>query len=423
MTAKRRNACEVAVIGAGPYGLSVAAHLKQTGLSTRVFGEPMSFWRRHMPKGMRLRSPWRATNLSDPDAVLSLDVFAAEHGTNRSEPLALDKFVAYGEWFQDRAVPDLDRRAVRRVDGAANGFQLALADGENFAAGRVVIATGLANQEFRPEAFHGLPAALVSHTSEHADFAPFRGRHVAVVGRGQSACESAALLAEAGATVELISRGAVHWLGATTNRPVETTAIDRLRETLAAPTAVGPFPLSWLVEVPALVRHIPFALRDRFTRRCLKAGAAGWLKPRFDNVTCNEARAIVAARTQSGRIVLELDNGPRSFDHVILGTGYHVDISRLGILSPQLLRNIVCADGSPLLRGGFESSVAKLHFVGSSAVKSFGPLMRFVAGASYAARAVTDAALSRHARRSSPEFPPAVAPVHSRSAADPAPPR
>jgi cation diffusion facilitator CzcD-associated flavoprotein CzcO len=423
MTAKRRNACEVAVIGAGPYGLSVAAHLKQAGLSTRVFGEPMSFWRRHMPKGMRLRSPWRATNLSDPGAALSLDAFATEHGADRGEPLALDKFVAYGEWFQDSAVPELDHRAVHRVDGTANGFQLELADGEIFAAGRVVIATGLANQDYRPQAFHGLPTALVSHTCEHADFAPFRGRHVAVVGRGQSACESAVLLAESGATVELISRGAVHWLGATTNEEVEPTAIGRLRETLAAPTAVGPFPLSWLVEAPALVRHIPVALRDRFTTRCLKAGAAGWLKPRFPNVICNQARAIVAARPQSDRIVLELDNDPRGFDHVVLGTGYHVDISRLGILSPQLLRNIACADGSPLLRSGFESSVAKLHFVGSSAVKSFGPLMRFVAGTSYAARAVTRAALGRGARRSSPEFPPAVSPVHSRSAADPAPPR
>jgi cation diffusion facilitator CzcD-associated flavoprotein CzcO len=423
MTSKRRNACEVAVIGAGPYGLSVAAHLKQAGLSTRVFGEPMSFWRRHMPKGMRLRSPWRATNLSDPGGALTLDAFAAEHGADRSEPLALDKFAAYGEWFQDHAVADLDRRAVRRVDGSANGFQLELVDGEIFASGRVVIATGLANQDYRPQAFHGLPAALVSHTCEHVDFAPLRGRHVAVVGRGQSACESAALLAESSATVELISRGAVHWLGATTNRQVEPTAIGRFRETLAAPTAVGPFPLSWLVEAPVLVHHLPVVLRDRFTARCLKAGAAGWLKPRFDNVKCNEARAIAAARTRSGRILLELDNGPRSFDHVVLGTGYHVDISRLGMLSPQLLRHVACADGSPLLRSGFESSVAKLHFVGSSAVKSFGPLMRFVAGASYAARAVTAAALGRRAWRSGSEFAPAVVPMHSRSAADAAPPR
>src|SRR6202165_4728041 len=173
MTSKRLNACEVAVIGAGPYGLSVAAHLRQAGLSTRVFGEPMSFWRRHMPKGMRLRSQWRATNLSDPGGALSLDAFAAEHGADRGEPLALDKFVAYGEWVQAHAVPDLDRRAVRRVDGSANGFQLELADGEIFASGRVVIATGLANQDYRPEAFRGLPAALVSHTCEHADFAPF----------------------------------------------------------------------------------------------------------------------------------------------------------------------------------------------------------------------------------------------------------
>jgi FAD-dependent urate hydroxylase len=419
MTAKRYNACEVAVIGAGPYGLSVAAHLRQAGLSTRVFGEPMSFWRDHMPKGMRLRSPWHATNISNPDASLSLDAYSSHDGT----PLPLEKFVAYGIWFQEHAVPDVDRRTVRLVDVTSNGFRLELTDGEIFAADRVVVATGLAKQDFRPHAFRGLPAALVTHTSEHADFAPMRGKHVAVVGRGQSACESAALLAEAGAEVELICRGDVRWLGAATNSPIAGHAmVARLREVLAAPSAVGPFPLSWLVEVPAVVRRLPFELRDRFTRRCLKPAAAGWLKPRFDSVKCHAGHEIMATHTADGRIVIELDDGPRSFDHVVLGTGYRVDISRLGILSPQLLGKIACADGSPLLRSGFEASVPKLYFVGSAAVKSFGPLMRFVAGAPCAARSIARAAIARRARRSVSEFPTAGTRLPDRTAADVPPP-
>jgi cation diffusion facilitator CzcD-associated flavoprotein CzcO len=412
MTSKRLNACEVAVIGAGPYGLSVAAHLEHAGLSTRVFGEPMSFWRHHMPKGMRLRSPWRATHLSAPGGALSLDAFAA-HGTDRDKPLPLETFVAYGAWFCGRAVANVDGRAVQRIDGASNGFRLELEDGEIFAASRVVVATGLANQDYRPPAFRDLPPALVSHACEHADFAPLRGKHVAVIGRGQSACESAGLLAEAGATVELISRGAVHWLGATTAQTAEPSPIWALREALAAPSAVGPFPLSWLVEVPAVVRRMPSAMRDRFSARCLKAGAAGWLKPRFANVTCNTGRTIVGARADNGRIVVELDNGPRTFDHVVLGTGYKIDIARLGIFSPQLLRHIASVDGSPSLRSGFESSVPKLHFVGSYAVKSYGPLMRFVAGVPYAARAVTAAALARSTRRDAAELAATFAPTAS----------
>jgi cation diffusion facilitator CzcD-associated flavoprotein CzcO len=237
-----------------------------------------------------------------------------------------------------------------------------------------------------------------------------RGRHVAVIGRGQSACESAALLAEADADVELICRGEVCWLGTTSSDvPMRSVAVE-LRELLAAPSAVGPFPLSWLVEFPAIAQHMPFAMRDWFNKRCLKSGAAGWLKPRFDAVKRNEGRAIIGARANAGRITLDLDNGSRSFDHAILGTGYRIDVSRLDFLSPQLLASIASIEGSPQLRSGFESNVPKLHFAGSYAVKSFGPLMRFVAGAPYAARAITSAALGHRARRADNELTGALAP-------------
>ncbi len=400
MTAKQTNACEVAVIGTGPYGLSIAAHLAQAGVSTRVFGQPMSFWRDHMPKGMRLRSPWRATHISDPDRAMSLDAFAIEHNTAIGEPLSLERFIAYGTWFQQRALPDVDRRTVQLLEAAGSGFQMTLAGGEICAASRVVIATGLANQEFRPAAFQDLPAALVSHTCEHADFAPFRGKHVAVVGRGQSACESAVLLAEAGAEVELICRDEIRWLGATANEARTQKSAPSLREALSAPSAVGPFPLDWLVELPAAVHRMPPGLRDWFTKRCLKAGAAGWLKPRFGAIKCLSGRAIVAAHCRGHRIALDLDNGSRAFDHVVLGTGYRIDLARIHFLSPQLAGRIACTDGSPLLRAGFELSVPKLHFAGSYAVRSFGPLMRFIAGAPYTARAITAAARAGRAQLS-----------------------
>lgn len=394
MSSGQAKSCEVAVVGAGPYGLSVAAHLKRAGIAAHVFGEPMAFWRHNMPKGMILRSPWRATHLSDPGRALSLEAYASSCGIDSGKALPLEKFVAYGEWFQRHAVPDVDRRAVRLIDTARNGFRLRLADGDILSADRVIVATGLLNQDYRPPLFQHLPPALVSHTSEHADLSAFRGKRVAVVGRGQSACESAALLDEAGAAAEIISHGAIHWLGVSTNA-AGTTLRRRLREVLASPSEVGPFPLSWLVEVPGLVRLLPPEIRGEFTRRCLKAGAAGWLKPRFTNIVCNPGRSITGARVLGDRIALDLDNAARTFDHVLLGTGYRVDMSRLGILAPQLLERIACVEGSPLLGSGFESSVPKLHFVGCYAVKSFGPLLQFIAGASYAARAVTNAACRR----------------------------
>lgn len=410
MDAHQANACAVAVVGAGPYGLSVAAHLRHAGVSVRLFGEPMSFWRHHMPRGMKLRSPWRATHLSSPDGRLSLDAYAALRPLERDRPLPLEQFIDYGEWFQRQAAADVDRRMVSRLEATGNGFRLRLADGDNFAADRVVIATGLVNQDYRPPPFDELPPTLVTHACEHADLAAFRGRRVAVIGRGQSACESAALLAEAGAEVEIISRGDIRWLGGSTpDGGGRQSPLARLHELTAAPSAVGPFPLSWLAEFPGAVRRLPPALRDQVTQRCLKAGATGWLRPRFKGVSCNPGRRITGARALPDGVVIRFDEGTSRYDHILLGTGYRIDVSRLGFLAPSLLARIACRQGSPLLAAGFQSSVPKLHFVGCYAVGSYGPLMRFIAGAPFAARTVTAAAAAPAAPRAVGRFSKAVA--------------
>jgi FAD-dependent urate hydroxylase len=423
MTKRPANSCEVAVIGAGPYGLSVAAHLDHAGIATRVFGEPMGFWRQNMPKGMMLRSPWHGTHISSPNEAHSLDVYASAHNVDDATLLPLEDFVDYGTWFQKRAVPQLDQRAVTQIDAAGGGFRLALADGEIISADRVVVATGLRNQEYRPDLFAGSPKELVSHAFDHDDLGIFRGKHVAVIGRGQSACESAALLAEAGAQAEIVSRGDIHWLAHLTDGTAAKPKLWWLREALAAPSAVGPFPLSWLAEFPGLAWRLPAKLRDEFTQRCLKAGAAGWLKPRFAGVTINAGRSIAGARATSGRIALDLDNGARIFDHVLLGTGYRVDIARLGILSRGLLDKIATIDGSPVLGAGFVSSVPGLHFVGSYAVRSYGPLLRFIAGAPFTARAVTRDVLGHAATRGAGQTTQASGAAFGPAAADASPPR
>lgn len=385
----RNPICEVAVIGAGPYGLAVAAHLRAANVETMIFGEAMSFWQRHMPRGMKLRSPWHATHLSDPERNWSLDEYDAARKMKRGDPVPLEQFVAYGQWFQRNAVPDLDPRKVTAIDSAPGGFTLRLDDGAVVPARRVVVALGLANQEYRPVEFAGLPAALVSHSSEHDDLSQFKGQHVAVVGRGQSATESAALLSEAGADVELISRGPVNWLGIGGKQP---NAVKRvLREMLTPPSAVGPFPLNWLAELPGVVHHLPAGYRQTYNERTLRAGAAGWLLPRFSKVKTNPGRTILGAHATPKGVAVHLDTGTTIFDHVLLATGYRIDVARLGVLSGNLLSRLVRIDGSPILSAGLESNVPGLHFVGSSAVASFGPLMRFIAGSAYAARAVSRA--------------------------------
>ena len=403
------NGCEVAVIGAGPYGLAVAAHLKHAGVETQVFGEAVSFWSRHMPRGMKLRSPWGATHIADPTGTLSLDVYDATGRMPRNQPVPLRDFVAYGRWFQEKAVPELDTRRVVRVDKAGERFRLTLDDGASLVARRVVVALGLANQEYRPAEFDGLPGELVSHASEHDDLGIFAGKRIAVVGRGQSATESAALLGEAGADVTLIARGPIHWLGEG-GQPAPFKRM--LAKVLTPPSAVGPFPLNWLAELPGLTRRMPDDMRAAFSARSLKPGAAGWLRPRFGPVTVEADRTIIAARPDAQGVALILDNGPAVFDHVLLATGYRPDVSRLGILSADIMARLDRIGGAPRLAAGLESSVPGLHFVGSAAVASFGPLMRFIAGSGYAARALTRrVAVAHGARQTARPFTPDLDPL------------
>ena len=189
--------CDVAIIGAGPYGLSAAAHLRTIkGLDVHVFGEPMCFWDRNMPVGMLLRSGWAASHIADPDQSMTLDDFRAASGKSFSSPVPRERFVEYGLWYQSRAVHDLDPRKIARVEAHPNGFRLALENGDVMTARRVVVAAGISSFTWRPPQFANLPSQLVSHTSEHREFQKFAGKHVLVVGSGQSALESAALLRE-----------------------------------------------------------------------------------------------------------------------------------------------------------------------------------------------------------------------------------
>ena len=117
------SSCDVVIAGAGPYGLSAAAHLRTVkGLEVRVFGEPMSFWDRNMPVGMFLRSNWTATQIADPDGMLSLEAFQAASGVRFSTPVPLDRFIEYGLWFQRQALPDLDQRKIARIESDPKGW-------------------------------------------------------------------------------------------------------------------------------------------------------------------------------------------------------------------------------------------------------------------------------------------------------------
>jgi FAD-dependent urate hydroxylase len=390
--------CEVAIIGAGPYGLAAAAHLCEANVPIRIFGGVMSFWRRNMPEGMKLRSPWIATHIADPFHRYLLDDYFREAGLPLPQLLPVENFIAYGRWFQERVAPDLDSRMVVRVAAFDGGFHLVLEDGETFCAKRVVMATGLLNNEYRPAQFDGLPRALVSHSCELTDPGRFRARQVVVIGRGQSAGESAALLHEAGAKVEIICRGRLVWNADPGQRSrLRTTVRSLLGNALVPPSQVGPFPFNWLTEVPGTIHLIPEPFRDKLNEHCLRATAALWLRSRLRGVPVSEGHRITDVRQDGDRIALTLDNGTRRVDHVLLATGYQINVDKMTILDPAMRSRIAQHGGLPILSAEFESTVGGLHFIGSSAVASFGPLLRFIAGTGFAARRITRL-VGRHGR-------------------------
>jgi Pyridine nucleotide-disulphide oxidoreductase len=389
--------CDVAIVGAGPYGLSAAAHLQRVkGLDVRVFGEPMGFWKNQMPEGMLLRSPCPASNLSDPDARLTLDALCAKTVSQMPVPIPLDRFVDYGLWFQQEAVPDVDRRHVTCIERAAKGFRMMLVDGESFVSRRVVIATGIGPFACRPPEFLGLPADFVTHSSDQSNVRRFGGKRVVVVGAGQSALESAALIHEAGGHVEVIARTPrVHWLG----WRARLQRLGPIVKLLYSPYDIGPAGVSRIVAVPDLVKCFPRPIQDRFRVRALRPAGARWLIARMANVPISTARSVVAAVPAGDELHLELDDGTsRRVDHVLLGTGYRVDVARYPFLPSDLSRGLVRSDGFPKLCRGFESSVPGLHFLGALSAWTYGPLMYFVAGTEYAARS-----LARFIARSGPK--------------------
>ncbi len=351
-----------------------------------------------MPRGMWLRSSPRASSISSPGGKLSLARWGEAEGREIAKILPIGDFIDYGIWFKDRVVPDLDRRMVVAIRQRDTGFELTLSDGGALAVGRVVVAAGLGPFSHTPRVFRDLQSALVSHASACPAADAFAEKSVAVIGTGQSALESAALLAEAGARVEILGRSrTIVWLGgwSEANNNGERSVVPKMpaKQTWRArrglywrpaPTEVGGRVSSWIGAAPDVLRHLPRAVRAPLTYHCIRPAGAGWLPDRLRAVEFTLGREVVSAREQEGQVLLCLDDGStRSVDHVLLGTGYKIDVRAYPFLKGELAANLLMMKGSPLLDRGLESSVPGLHFVGAPAAESFGPAMRFVVGTAY----------------------------------------
>ena len=385
------NDVEVAIIGAGPYGRSLAAHLRAAGVSFRQFGQLMNPWRTAMPQGMFLKSQGFASNLSDPRGTHTLGAFCAATGRPYASyglPVPLDTFVAYGEWFQAELLPDLEQTLVTAVTRRGPGYQLELATGEAVSANQVVVAAGIEHFPFVPPELAGLPEELCTHSSQHTDLAVWRGRSVIILGAGQSALESAALLHEQGADVRIVMRKPrVAWNGVPLDpdRPL----LRRLREPEAG---LGSGWGTWFYSNhPGLFRHLPEATRVYRARTALGPAGASWLRGRVEGeFPILTGLNLHSARPNPAGIELGL-SGPGgdqevAADHVIAATGYRADVQRLAFLGDGLRDEIRTVAGTPAVDRDYQSSVSGLYFAGPAVAPTMGPVMRFVFGSDHAAR-------------------------------------
>jgi hypothetical protein len=393
---------QTAIIGAGPYGLALAAHLRQRKIPFRIFGRPMESWLRYMPEGMYLKSEGFASNIADPHGEYTLEMFCRRSRRPYGpygEPVSVETFAAYGLWFQETLVPQVEPTEALSVRAESGGFEIVLATGAVLHAQRVVVAAGHVPHRYVPPELGNVPADRLSHSADHRDFRRFAGKDVAVVGGGQSALETAALLREDGANpVVLMRKEFVSW-----NEPPSldhAPGQDSRRRTLRdrLPRPVAPLGAGWRLwfysELPMVFFAFPETTRLRLVREVLGPAGGWWLRDRVEGyVKVLPGHAIVGVSPVGEKLRLRLAEvgvGRKDLvvDELVAATGYRVDLDRLTFLDPELRARLRRVQGAPLLSASFESSVPRLYFVGLAAAHTFGPLMRFVCGTGFAARRV-----------------------------------
>lgn len=384
----------VVIVGAGPYGLSIAAHLDALGIPFKIFGEPMQSWRECMPRGMLLKSEGFASDLYHPAGELSLRKYCEGTGLpyrDIGDPVPVERFIAYGLAFQAKLVPQLERKEVRLIRREGAGFTLLTSNGETYRARRVVVATGITHFGWIPPQLDNQPPELVSHSSAHVDLARFKGRRVGVVGGGSSAIDIAALLHEVGADVEVIARRqaiAFH------DRTVEPRPL--LQRITAPWSGLG---IGWrsrlCTDAPLLFHAMPERFRLLVVKRHLGPAPGWFMKERVvGRFPLHLGASIREVEVRDARLRMRIEQqagGGKAleYEHVIAATGYRPEIRRLPFFDRALLEGTNTVEGAPVLDRNFESSVRGLYYVGLASANSFGPLVRFAFGAGFTARRLT----------------------------------
>jgi hypothetical protein len=374
-----------------------------------------------LPKGMNLKSLGFATTIPMPGGQ-TFPAYCRAHGLEDYEPIEFETLTAYGLELQRKFVPHVEDVRVTSLERVGPEFRLTLQSGERVHARRVVVAIGLGYFPRIPAPLDSLPSEVITHTWGHKDFDSLVGKDVIVVGGGSSAAETAVLLHEHGARVRVVARSDVPF-SQRGPREWERSLVDRVRVPV---TSLGHGRDNWILQhVPWLMHFLPAQKRLRFTRRHLGPFSAWWLQDRAEGkFPIHKFTSLLDASVQDGRVSLRVNErgvGEQvlTADHVIAGTGYEVDLSRIPFMTPALLGDVRLWDHMPRLSRHFESSVKGLFFIGPIAAESFGPLVRFIAGTEYTVGVVAPYLARRAAKtRTSANLPRVGAPERAPGAVE-----
>jgi lysine/ornithine N-monooxygenase len=381
---------ETAIVGAGPYGLSAAAHLRDRHV--RTFGQPMETWQTRMPPDMLLRSDWKETSLSAPGDAGTIDRWAHEVGEQREEPIPLQKFLRYAEWFRRTFVPEGDPSNVVSLERAGTSYRLATAAGDEVEASSVVVAVGAIPFAHAPPPFNEVMGDRVTFATDLQDYGVYRDRRVVVVGGGQGGLESATLAAEAGADVELVIRSQLRWFADREPHRPRGRLRQRLYRVAYPVVGYGPPPLNRLALHPDVYALFPKPARRLLSGRILRAGGSPWLRGKVERSVHVTEGVAVDAVEPNGSVRLHLGDGSvREADVVIVAAGFRFSLDRLGFLGPEVRRRIAVEDGWPVLDRWFRSTEKDILFVGFAAEQRFGPIARFIPGTKFTANRLREA--------------------------------